>query len=254
MLALLSRRGASFASALGPNALPALMRLAAKGLVRCDSFAPVRALLEGKEPEAPKQRARVRAKLSAAGRWEIARPAQEGELAARMETAFERWGILCRETARLEGIPWVEALARLRVQEYTGEVRRGYFVRALSGAQFVREAELPRVAAALESDGAIVRAVSACDPLLAWGLLVPPPEEAAFVRVPGNALVLVGARRAHRRAAGPPLARDRGKFPAGGRAGARLSGGPVVPAPQRPVRERSARLRRTRAGTSRVPP
>ena len=30
MLALLSRRGASFASALGPNALPALMRLAAK--------------------------------------------------------------------------------------------------------------------------------------------------------------------------------------------------------------------------------
>lgn len=194
MLALLSRRGASFASALGPNALPALMRLAAKGLVRCDSFAPVRALLEGKEPEAPKQRARVRAKLSAAGRWEIARPAQEGELAARMETAFERWGILCRETARLEGIPWVEALARLRVQEYTGEVRRGYFVRALSGAQFVREAELPRVAAALESDGAIVRAVSACDPLLAWGLLVPPPEEAAFVRVPGNALVLVGGR------------------------------------------------------------
>ena len=126
MLALLSRRGASFASALGPNALPALMRLAAKGLVRCDSFAPVRALLEGKEPEAPKQRARVRAKLSAAGRWEIARPAQEGERAARMKAAFERWGILCRETARLEGIPWAEALARLRVQEYTGEGRRGY--------------------------------------------------------------------------------------------------------------------------------
>ena len=66
VLALLSRRGASFASALGPNALPALLRLAAKGLVRCDSFAPVRALLEGREPEAPKQRARARAAGGAA--------------------------------------------------------------------------------------------------------------------------------------------------------------------------------------------
>ncbi len=194
----LKARGASFAHQLtavigGKSALPVLMSLTGKGLVRADSFVPVRYLMRG-ETGHVKRRARFRVAAQDAGRWELARGEGEGDMETALERAFDRFGLVSRETAG--GVNWAQALETLRVWELTGRVRRGYFVKGLSGAQFVRGADYARVTAALSNARGEVIWINAADPNQAWGRYLKHEEGRAFMLVPGTVVALTGGQAA----------------------------------------------------------
>lgn len=191
---LLLRRGASFSAALaaalpGVSTVDALRRMARLGDVVCDSLAPMRRQAVG---SGRRQQARSRLAAVSGGRWELARPVSVPTLSERLEAAFDRWGLLCRETAALEDIRFSDALALLRRMEYTAEARRGYFVKGLSGAQFVRARDFDRIYAALHEPETESVCLNAVDPAQAWRRILKPDPERAFLCVPGTAVVLAG--------------------------------------------------------------
>ncbi len=198
--ALLMKRGASFTYALTAalHGLPVrevLKRMALAGDVVCDSLAPLRT----PAPSASaKRRVRARMAQTDGGRWELARPMLGEDLSARLDRAFDRWAILCRETASAEGLAFSEALTLLRRMEYTGEARRGYFVRGLSGAQFVRAKDFDRISEGLRRPEAGCLCLCAADPAQAWGRILPLDRsgEEAFLCVPGTVVVLEAGRLA----------------------------------------------------------
>lgn len=191
----LERRGASFAQGLGgvlsgESPLDTLLSLMEKGVVRADSFVPVRQWLnreKGKKAPA-RQRVGARVKTLQAGRWDLVRPMRALSVQEQMDGCFDRYFILCRETAAACRLPWQEALALLRVQEYTGQVRRGYFVKGLSGAQFIRSGDFERVTAALRHPAEDMFWLNAADPAQPWGKLLPHEQGKAFINVPGTAV------------------------------------------------------------------
>ena len=77
---------------------------------------------------------------------------------------FDRCLILCRETAAAWGISWQEALAALRIWEYTGQARRGYFVEGMSGAQFIRDKDYAAVTRLLQHPEEKTVWINAADP------------------------------------------------------------------------------------------
>jgi ATP-dependent Lhr-like helicase len=103
----------------------------------------------------------VRGSMRPEGRWSLVpwgRPDPEAHAVAAASLLLDRYGIVARELALLD--PWMppwrvlyEVLSRM---ELSGEVRRGYFVEGLSGAQFalpnamaqLQELHLPSTAAA----------------------------------------------------------------------------------------------------------
>ena len=103
--------------------------------------------------------------------------------------------ILSRETAAREGVSFAEALELLRVWEYVGRVRRGYFVKGMSGAQFVRQGDFEKVTRALKAPNPMPIWLNAADPMQAWGgILKHEREERSFFCVPGSAVALVGGK------------------------------------------------------------
>ncbi|HEY7425989.1 MAG TPA: DEAD/DEAH box helicase [Gemmataceae bacterium] len=95
------------------------------------------------------------------GRWSIVpwgRPEPEAHAVAQAALLLERYGIVARELALLDPwlLPWRVLYEVLSRMELAGEVRRGYFVEGLSGAQFalpeaarqLQELHLPSTAAA----------------------------------------------------------------------------------------------------------
>jgi ATP-dependent Lhr-like helicase len=96
--------------------------------------------------------------------------------------------ILCRETAG--GLPWVTALELLRVWEYTGRVRRGYFIEGLSGVQFIREKDFAGTMLTLEQPRDEIIWLSALDPAQPWGKTLPHGQDRAFLNVIGTAVAL----------------------------------------------------------------
>ena len=199
LLDALRRRGASFSSALsallgGGSALEPLLRLAQAGLVRADSFAPLRALPEvlqaGRAPG--KRLARLRSGALSAGRWELARPERALSADERLERAFSACPILSRET--VTGLPWAEAADLLRHWEYTGRARRGYFVQGLSGMQFVRAQDYARVRHALDHPGAAALWLPAQDPGQAYGRALAHAAGREFTRAAGTAVCLLEGR------------------------------------------------------------
>ncbi|MCL2497613.1 MAG: hypothetical protein FWF06_03250, partial [Symbiobacteriaceae bacterium] len=194
-LELLQRRGALFSSALLPvvprEKLPAvLLSLLSKGYITNDSTLPL-TLLDAKEQEG-KAKVQSRVALLESGRWEALPQLPELSWEELLRRGLNRWGILCRETAQQEGIPWSRALDTLRHWEYIGEVRRGYFVRGLSGAQFILNATAPQLMAQLAAPGEEYICLLACDPAQAYGSLLPHVTAAAFTLIPGTAVVLKG--------------------------------------------------------------
>ena len=196
VLEALERRGASFAAALsglsrGRPAIDALLALASRGLVRADSFAPLRALaaLDRSAVPSAREQARIRGLASKAGRWELTRPPrpQPAEDALRMDFAERR--LICRETALR--VPWAGALEALRKWEFAGKARRGYFVSGLSGIQFALDSEYGAVVAGLNAHDAEPVWLHANDPAQAWGSLLPHREGRGFLCVPGTAVCLV---------------------------------------------------------------
>lgn len=197
----LERRGASFAQGLGgvlpgESPLDTLLSLMEKGVVRADSFVPVRQWLNReKVKKAPaRQRVGARVKTLQAGRWDLVRPLKTLSVQEQMDRCFNRYFILCRETAAACHLPWQEALALLRVQEYTGQVRRGYFVKGLSGAQFIRSGDFESVTVSLRHPADDMLWLNAADPAQPWGKLLPHEQGRAFVNVPGTAVCFRGGR------------------------------------------------------------
>jgi len=75
------------------------------------------------------------------GRWSIVswgRPEPEAHAITQASLLLERYGIIARELALLDPwmLPWRVLYEVLSRMELAGEVRRGYFVEGLSGAQF----------------------------------------------------------------------------------------------------------------------
>lgn len=195
----LEKRGASFAQGLGgvlsgESPLDTLLSLMEKGVVRADSFVPVRQwLAREKTKKAPvRQQIGARVKTLQAGRWDLVRPLRTLSVQEQMDCCFDRYFILCRETAAACHLPWQEALALLRVQEYTGQVRRGYFVKGLSGAQFIRGRDFESVTSFLRHPAGDMLWLNAADPAQPWGKLLPHEQGRAFVNVPGTAVCFRG--------------------------------------------------------------
>jgi ATP-dependent Lhr-like helicase len=92
------------------------------------------------------------------GRWELSRPLIKRSIEDELELIFDQVLILCRETVRnIPGcnISWDAALEVLRMWEYTGRVRRGYFVSGMSGAQYIRAQDFEQVTRALDRPEAV---------------------------------------------------------------------------------------------------
>lgn len=190
----LARRGASFPQALGhvldgESPHDTLLSLLEKGLVCADSFVPVRQWLnrEKTQKAAARQRVGARVKVLQAGRFDLVRPLRLLTIQEQMERCFDRYLILCRETAAAWGLSWPEALKLLRIWEYTGQVRRGYFVRGLSGAQFLRRQDFESVTARLMHPQAELIWLSGADPMQPWGKLLAHEPDRSFINVPGTA-------------------------------------------------------------------
>lgn len=196
----LARRGASFMQALsgvlppGESPYDTLLSLMEKGIVYADSFLPVRQWInkEKTKKSAPRVRVGVRVKALQAGRWDLARPLREFTVQEQIDGCFDSYLVLCRETAALYGLSWQAALALLRVQEYTGQVRRGYFVKGFSGIQFIRRRDFESVTANLLHPGREAAWVCAADPAQPFGKLFSHEESREFVNVPGSAVAFWG--------------------------------------------------------------
>jgi ATP-dependent Lhr-like helicase len=85
------------------------------------------------------------------GRWSLlpwGRPEPEAHAVAQASLLLSRYGIVARELALLDPwlLPWRVLYEVLSRMELAGEVRRGYFVEGLSGAQFA----LPEAARQLQ--------------------------------------------------------------------------------------------------------
>jgi len=178
----------------------ALSELAAFGLVTCDGFDGLRALLvpSDKRPtfgrnEGVRRRKTNLASIEFAGRWSLLRPrvVGDGESPNASESALEkfahvflhRYGVVFRRLLEREAfnISWYELGKIYRRWEARGGIRGGYFVSGVSGEQFA----LPEAIGLMrsirkspEKDEIVV--LSAADPLNLQGILTPGPRVAAL--------------------------------------------------------------------------
>lgn len=191
----LRKRGATFMQGLAkliPDATPqdTLLELAHMGLVNADSFLPVRQWLNReKHRKAPlKQRVNARVQALNTGRWEVVHPIKPYTVEERLHQLFDQFSILSRETTMY--ITWQQALEVLRVWEYTGQVRRGYFIDGLSGIQFIREKEFSGTMLSLEHPMEEMVWKVAVDPMQPWGKYIKHQEGRSFMSLPGNYVAL----------------------------------------------------------------
>ena len=196
VLTALEKRGASFAAALAGLARTqpigrVLLGLASKGLVRADSFAPLRALnaLEGGAAQSPRHQSRLWAAACQSGRWELTRPLTPPDDAACLMMDFASRRLVCRETVRR--LSWARAWEQLRVWEYTGRARRGYFVGGISGIQFVLDSDFAAVTAGLNAHDDDPVWLQANDPAQAWGSALSHEPGRGFLCVAGTAVCLL---------------------------------------------------------------
>ncbi len=137
------------------------------------------------------------------GRWSLVRAPRvlgpEADESAWAELIakqwLERYGIVSREMWRREhpAIAWRSIYRELRRLEFRGDVRRGYFVRGLSGAQFALPQAIELLRAEDAPDEAVV--MSATDPANVYTLPMPDdPARDGFVRPRGRGALLVLVR------------------------------------------------------------
>ena len=194
------------------DALSALWRMAAAGRVSNDNFAPLRMFSDDRSAEralesvarrpSTRHDAAVRARLksSLAGRWSMIRAAETPVVGAD-ETRdlalklLERHGILAREMLGTESthLSWSEISFALRRLEYSGAIRRGWFVRSLSGEQYAlpEAVEMLHAARSLIPARAKPVALSAIDPANPYGAVIP---GCGIAREAGNVIVLRAGR------------------------------------------------------------
>ena len=161
-----------------------------------DTLAPVRAMLSATSSRPgraargsrgrprPGQLRRV-GPPSAAGRWSrtsslFAQPATETERAhLRALQLIERHGVLTREGALGDGVVggFAAVYPVLRALEERGQVKRGYFVEGLGGAQFAASGAVDRLREFREAaELPQVDVLSAVDPAQPYGATLPWPQ------------------------------------------------------------------------------
>jgi ATP-dependent Lhr-like helicase len=213
----LRSRGASFlqdvagAAKLGqPEVYDALWELVWAGEATNDTFDPVRsprrpARVKEPETEAPRlpgQRPRHwsyhrdfrRPGLPAGqGRWSLFVPGEpasaEDQAEAYARQLLARYGVVAREMAFAEDgpAPWAAVYQVLKRLEALGQVRRGYFVKGLSGAQFA----LPDAVERLRQPRQSRLLLNATDPANPFGWLLPFEGAERVTRLATNYLGLV---------------------------------------------------------------
>lgn len=193
------KRGACFMQSLngllsGESPYDTLLSLMEKGLVYADSYLPVRQWLDQEKTKKSTARQRVNTRVKAlnAGRWDIVRPVREKTIEEKLEACFDYSPVLCKETVTACGLSWQEALSVLRIWEYTGQARRGYFVKDLSGAQFIRGKDYESVVRRLRNPEKKMIWINAVDPAQCRGKILPHQEGRNFVCVPGTAVACIG--------------------------------------------------------------
>src|SRR5437016_2285236 len=107
---------------------------------------------------------------------------------------LERYGIVSREMWRREkpAVAWRSIYHELKRLEFRGEVRRGYFVRGLSGAQFALPQAVEMLRNPTGSDENPVVVMSVTDPANVYTLPLPAdPARDAFVKPKSRGSLLV---------------------------------------------------------------
>lgn len=188
-------RGASFMQRFrdllgGESPFEVLLNMAGKGIVCTDSFLPVRWWLnrEKLQKATVRQRVGIHAKAMTTGRWELVRPLKKLSKEEELERLFDRNIILSRET--VSGITWKDALEKLRIGEYTGEYRRGYFVKGLSGVQFIRKEDFEGTMYNMGQPKDEILWLPAIDPANPYGKSLAHEKEKAFMNIPGTYVAL----------------------------------------------------------------
>jgi ATP-dependent Lhr-like helicase len=231
VLECLQTRGACFVTDLTAalNLPPSTVRAALgtlmrRGLVTNDHFDVIRRGVDdptfGSNPETDNPRRGINVPRSPKplsmrrrlaprpeGRWSLVpwgRPEPEAHAVYQASLLLQRYGIIARELALLDPwtLPWRVLYEVLSRMELAGEVRRGYFVEGLSGAQFA----LPEAAALLQdlhlpsTAAAPVVLLHSLDPANLYGSGAPfdvPLLDGGtrpLLRRPGNWLVLRAGR------------------------------------------------------------
>ncbi len=202
----LATRGALFRDEVQrvTNLLPAqvdtaLGELAAAGVVTCDSFAGLRALIRPAARQAAARRlerarrrqsgrggapvAVPRRPLSRSGRWSLLPPAAEPaetHLEAIALGLLHRYGVVFRRLLERETLApaWRDLVVVYRLLEARGQIRGGYFVSGVGGEQFALAeavAAMRRVRRA--GPAGALRVLPAVDPAAAAGIKVRPAHE-----------------------------------------------------------------------------
>jgi ATP-dependent Lhr-like helicase len=224
VLECLRTRGALFVpdlasvTGLSPGAVrQALWALVRRGLVTNDRFDVIRkgenattAASDGARPMGLARsviRGRMRAPLVPEGRWSLVPWGQpDAATQALMQTTrlLQRYGVVARELAAMDPwlLPWRVLYEVLSRMELAGEVRRGYFVESLSGAQFAlpEAAQLLQEVAVPSTAGAPCLLLHSQDPANLYGSGAPldipllDGGTQALLRRAGNWLVLRAGR------------------------------------------------------------
>ncbi|HSL57986.1 MAG TPA: DEAD/DEAH box helicase, partial [Acidimicrobiales bacterium] len=116
---------------------------------------------------------------------------------ARALQLLERYGVLTREAALGEGAEggFAGVYPVLKEMEERGQVRRGYFVAGLGGAQFALPGAVDRLRAVRErgDDAGAAVVLAATDPAQPYGAALPWPDSSGRpARAAGAHVVLVG--------------------------------------------------------------
>ncbi len=182
--------------------LQALWELVWSGQVTNDTFTPLRAFALGSAT-----RPRRRGPSASGGRWSrVVPPGLDAHpterLLATAQRLLRRYGVVCRAVVQAEGIEggFSTLYPVLKGLEERGQIRRGFFVEGLEGAQFALPEAVERLRAARPegppaagwtvADALLLPAI---DPANPWGALLPWPPSGAGQprRVAGAWLVLV---------------------------------------------------------------
>ncbi len=188
----LSERGASFFSDIyvatgGGDMQPvvdALWDLVWSGEVTNDTIGPLRAFVGAKtRRKTSRPNLRLSTPPSASGRWYLVEtltgglvpPTLEQRAKAQAEQLLERHGVVTRPAVLSEGVPggFAGLYPVLGAMEDTGQVRRGYFVETLGGAQFGLPGAIDRLR---DSTPSGLTVLAAADPANPYGAAVPWPD------------------------------------------------------------------------------
>jgi ATP-dependent Lhr-like helicase len=125
------------------------------------------------------------------GRWSLVRTfgvlgpeREESELASIVAGQWiDRYGVVSRDVWRRERppVPWRSIYRELRRLEMRGDVRRGHFVDALTGAQFAHPAAVELLRAEVEAEAPVI-VMGVVDPANVHSLPVRPEMRDGFAR------------------------------------------------------------------------